>query len=77
MGPPRSQIITAIGDTVNICARLEGLSKEYDGSVIISREAAEAAGLNVTGREQHQAPLKGRMQSVQFYVFKTPADLQV
>ena len=40
MGPPRSQIITAIGDTVNTCARLEGLTKEYDGSVIISRQAA-------------------------------------
>ncbi len=23
MGPPRSQIVTAIGDTVNTCARLE------------------------------------------------------
>src|SRR4051812_39910201 len=29
MGPPRSQIITAIGDTVNTTARLESLTKEY------------------------------------------------
>ena len=29
MGPPRSQIITAIGDTVNTCARLESLTKDY------------------------------------------------
>ena len=77
MGPPRSQIITAIGDTVNTCARLEGLTKEYDGSVIISRQAAEAAGLNVTGRELHQAPLKGRIEQVQFYVLKSLADLQI
>ena len=77
MGPPRSQIITAIGDTVNTCARLEGLTKEYDGSVVISRQAAEAAGLNVSGRELHQAPLKGRTEPVQFYVLKTLADLQV
>jgi adenylate cyclase len=77
MGPPRSQIITAIGDTVNTCARLEGLTKEYDGSVIISRQAAEAAGLNLTGRERHEAPLKGRMEPVQFYVLKTLADLQI
>ncbi len=28
MGPPRSQIITAIGDTVNTTARLESLTKE-------------------------------------------------
>jgi adenylate cyclase len=77
MGPPRSQIITAIGDTVNTCARLEGLTKDYDGSVVISRQAAEAAGLNVAGRELHEAPVKGRMEPVQFYVLKTLADLQI
>ena len=77
MGPPRSQIVTAIGDTVNTCARLEGLTKEYDGLVIISRPAAEAAGLNLTSRELHQAPVKGRNELVQFYVLKTLADLQI
>ena len=77
MGPPRSQIVTAIGDTVNTCARLEGLTKEYDGLVIISRPAAEAAGLNLTSRELHQAPVKGRNELVQFYVLKTLADLQM
>ena len=45
MGPPGSQIITAIGDTVNICARLESLTKEYDCAVILSRRAAEVTGL--------------------------------
>jgi adenylate cyclase len=75
MGPPQSQIITAIGDTVNTCARLESLTKEYDGLVIISRRAAEAAGLDFTSRELHQAPVKGRMEPVQFYVLKTLADL--
>jgi adenylate cyclase len=75
MGPPRSQIISAIGDTVNICARLESLTKEYDGLVVISRPAAEAAGLDLTGRELHQAPVKGRIEKVEFYVLKTLADL--
>src|SRR5277367_6440473 len=51
MGPPRSQIITAIGDTVNTCARLEGLTKEYECAVIISRQAADAAGLRLIGQE--------------------------
>ena len=37
MGPPRSQIITAIGDTVNTCARLESLTKDYDCVVIVSQ----------------------------------------
>ena len=37
MGPPHSQILTAIGDTVNTAARLEGLTKEYGCPLIISR----------------------------------------
>ena len=71
MGPPRSQIISAIGDTVNTCARLESLTKDYDALVVISRPAAEAAGIDVTGRELLQAPVKGRSEKVEFYVLKT------
>ena len=70
-----SQIITAIGDTVNTCARLESLTKEYDCVVVVSRRAAEAALLDVSGRELHNAPVKGRVEPVQFYALKTPADL--
>jgi adenylate cyclase len=75
MGPPRSQIITAIGDTVNTCARLESLTKDYDCAVIISRRAAEAASLDVSDRELHRAPVKGRAEPVQFYALKTLGDL--
>lgn len=77
MGPPGSQIITAIGDTVNTCARLESLTKEYDCAIILSRRAAEVAGLDVQGRELHQAPVKGRAQTVEFYALKTSEDLRV
>ena len=58
MGPPGSQIITAIGETVNTCARLESLTKKYDCAVIVSRRAAEMAGLDVKGRQLHQVPVK-------------------
>jgi adenylate cyclase len=77
MGPPRSRIITAIGDTVNTCARLESLTKDYGALVIVSRQAAEAAGLDLTGHELHQAPVKGRLELMQFYVLKSLADLQI
>jgi adenylate cyclase len=75
MGPPRSQIITAIGDTVNTCARLESLTKDYGCLVIISRPAAEAAGLRLAGRELHEAPVKGRNEPVQFYALQTLDDV--
>jgi adenylate cyclase len=59
-------IITAIGDTVNTTARLESLTKEYGCPLIISRRAAEVARLDLTGHTLHDAPVKGRVQSVQF-----------
>jgi adenylate cyclase len=75
MGPPRSQIITAIGDTVNTCARLESLTKEYNCSVIISRQAADAAGLKLDPSLKHQAPVKGRLEPVEFYALQTVAEM--
>ncbi len=71
MGPPRSQIITAIGDTVNTAARLEGLTKEFDCALILSRPAAEAAGIDLGDRKLHEAAVKGRVQTVQFYALET------
>jgi adenylate cyclase len=77
MGPPRSQVITAIGDAVNTCARLESLTKDYNCAVVISRQAAEAAGLSLDGEQLHEAPVKGRRQPVQFYALKSLAEVQV
>ena len=76
MGPPKSQIITAIGDTVNTCARLESLTKEFDVPLIVSRQAAEAAGLDVAGCELHEVPVKGRVAKVEFYALNSAADLR-
>ena len=77
MGPPRSQIITAIGDTVNTCARLESLTKDYDCLVVISRRAAEAAALEVGGNVLQQAVVKGRSEPVEFYALNDPAALEL
>src|SRR5436190_9328568 len=67
MGPPGSQIVTAIGDTVNTTARLESLTKDYDCALILSQDAARAAGLNLGGHTLHRVPVKGRIESVAFY----------
>jgi adenylate cyclase len=75
MGPPRSQIITAIGDTINTCARLESLTKEFNCVLIVSRPAAEAGGLDITGCDLRQAPVKGRMEPVEFYTLHWPSAL--
>lgn len=75
MGPPRSMIITAIGDTVNTAARLESLTKDYGCSLVISRQAAEAAGIDLSRQRLHEAPVKGRVQSVQFLALEAVPEL--
>ncbi|MEI6558823.1 MAG: adenylate/guanylate cyclase domain-containing protein [Rhodospirillaceae bacterium] len=67
MGPPRSHILTAIGDTVNTAARLEGLTKDYNCVVVLSHRAAVVAGLDMSGQRLYEAPVKGRVQTVEFY----------
>jgi adenylate cyclase len=71
LGPPGSQMVTAIGDTVNTTARLEGLTKDYDCALILSQDAARVTGLNLAGHILHQAPVKGRRESVAFYALKS------
>jgi adenylate cyclase len=75
MGPPRSQIITAIGDTVNTCARLESLTKEFNVPLVVSRQAAEAARLDTAGLQLHEVPVKGRVAKVEFYALESVPEL--
>jgi len=77
MGPPGSQIVTAIGDTVNTTARLESLTKVYDCPIIVSHHAVQAAGLNLVGHDLQRATVKGRVESVEFYALKTVPELAI
>lgn len=67
MGPPGSQIISAIGDTVNIAARLEGLSKEFGHPLVLSQRAADLAGLILPGDRLLTATVRGRSETVNVY----------
>jgi len=62
---------------VNTCARLESLTKEYDCALVISRQAADAAGLALGDTPLHEATVKGRVGSVQFYALDEMPALEV
>jgi adenylate cyclase len=47
MGPPRSPLLTALGDTVNTASRLQELSKDLGAPVIVSADSLGAAGVRV------------------------------
>jgi adenylate cyclase len=57
---------TALGDTVNITARLTGLAGA--GEILISAEAANAGGLDTAGLERRSLELRGKEQSVDAWV---------
>jgi adenylate cyclase len=57
---------TALGDTVNTTARLTGLAAA--GEILISADAATAAGLETNGLERRSLELRGRDQAVDAWV---------
>lgn len=54
--------ITALGDTVNIAARLASLAQR--GEILVTTEAARAAGLD-EGLQRRQLDLKGKLQQTE------------
>jgi len=75
MGPPKAQITSAIGDNINITARLESLTKEYEAPLIISEELAQAAGIDATALTRAEVQVRGREAPVAFYAVKDAAAL--
>jgi adenylate cyclase len=57
---------TAVGDTVNTAARLDGLAGA--GEILVSENAAAAAGLDTSGLERRSLALRGREQGVDAWV---------
>jgi adenylate cyclase len=59
--------ITALGDPMNVTARLA--SAAAAGEVLVSREACTAAGIDTSGREHRELRLKGRREPLTVLVF--------
>ena len=61
MGPPKTPVLTALGDAVNTAARLESATKELRRPVVVSRDTLEAAGL---ASQAQEILLRGRSASI-------------
>lgn len=72
MGPPKSPIVTALGDNVNIAARLEAQTKEFGVPLVVSADTAQAAGLDLSGLPRHAINVKGRDNQVAVYAIAKP-----
>lgn len=67
MGPPQSPIVSALGDNVNIAARLEAQTKELAAPLVISARTARNAGVDLSPFKLHNIYVKGRDRPLDVY----------
>ena len=67
MGPPDARLVSAIGDTVNTAARLEGVSKEVGRPIVVSGDTVSQGSLALPQAEIHEIQVRGRQQPVQVH----------
>jgi adenylate cyclase len=56
------QVFTALGDAVNVAARLQDMTKGLECEVILSEEVYKTAGLPVNLLPEQQLPIRGRAE---------------
>lgn len=64
MGPPKTPLLTAVGDNINIAARLEAQTKTLDCDVVVSVETLAAEGIVYPVHNVQDVPVKGRNENV-------------
>jgi adenylate cyclase len=67
MGAKEKIQYTAIGDTVNLAARLEGINKLYGTPIIVSEATAQLAGESVKLRKLDRVKVSGKELPVTIY----------
>ncbi len=72
MGAPSRLNYTVIGDGVNLASRLEGLTKQYGATIIVSEACAHAAP-GFSYRELGVVQVKGRQEPVRIFAPLPPA----
>jgi len=71
MGPPRTPpLLTAVGDNINIAARLEAKTKDLDCDLIISIATLEAEDIDYDRDAVHELEVRGRDQRVRVGSFR-------
>lgn len=67
VGAKTRQQYTAMGDTVNVASRLEGMNKEFGTSILASGAVRESAGTGFGFRPLGPRHLKGRAEPIEIF----------
>lgn len=68
MNYERLRGITVVGDVVNTASRLEGMTKEFEASLVISDEVAQRAGQPAGTGTAHAVLVRGRVEALNILV---------
>jgi len=71
------QQYTAMGDTINVASRLEGLNKDFGTSILVSAAIHDAVGDRFEFRPLGLAQVKGRAERVDLWELVGESDDQV
>lgn len=69
--------LVAIGDATNTASRLEGLTKEYNCELIVSKETIDNAHLHFNNYERHLVDIRGRQKPMEVYAVKEVRDIEI
>jgi adenylate cyclase len=68
MGYAETTYLTAVGDTVHVASRLEGLTKEYHCQMVLSEQVSVRVGLNLKAYPRHEITVRNRTEPLAIYV---------
>ena len=67
-------VFTALGDAVNVAARLQDMTKSLDCRVIVSEEVCRAAGIEFDGLVRRRVEIRGRVEPMTVFVAEDPTE---
>jgi adenylate cyclase len=67
VGPPTRQQYTVVGDTVNLAARMQALTKKFGVDVLVSEQVFKECGNWLLVRDLGRTPVEGRQTEVHVY----------
>ncbi|MFL2822654.1 MAG: adenylate/guanylate cyclase domain-containing protein [Paracoccaceae bacterium] len=77
MGYGKTVTETAVGDNVNIAARLEELSKTYRCELVVSKYVADKAKIDIDKLKPKLVDIRGRKEALEVFTFENAADILV